>query len=106
MGTPGLLVPKKISQKNAFTIVETNEEEQNTAPPSSPTKSTKSTKSTTATTATTATTDSMCFSPGVEDGSLKLPWGSSLVTAQLDLFDVFTRQLAQILSVRIELHHF
>jgi hypothetical protein len=48
----------------------------------------------------------MCFSPGVEDGSLKLPWGSSLVTAQLDLFDVFTRQLAQILSVRIELHHF
>ena len=46
-----------------------------------------------------STTASLCFSPGVEDGSLKLPWGSNLITAQLDLFDVFTRQLAQILSV-------
>ena len=41
-------------------------------------------------------TTSLCFSPGVTDGSLKLP-GVNSVT--LDLFDVFTRELAQILSV-------
>ena len=40
-----------------------------------------------------------CFSPSIEDGSMKLPWEASSVTAQLDLFDVFTRELAQILSV-------
>jgi hypothetical protein len=41
----------------------------------------------------------MCFSSSVEDGSIKIPWNSSLVAEQLDLFDVFTRELAQILSV-------
>jgi hypothetical protein len=45
------------------------------------------------------TTSAMCFSSSVEDGSVKLPWNSSLVAEQLDLFDVFTRELAQILSV-------
>ncbi len=39
------------------------------------------------------------FSPGVENGSVQLPWGSATVTAQLDLFDVYTRELAQIMSV-------
>jgi len=58
LGTPGLLVSKKISQKNAFMIVETNEEEQNTAPPSSPSSPTKAATATT-TAATTATTSSI-----------------------------------------------
>lgn len=39
------------------------------------------------------------FSPGVANGSVKLPWKSDLVTSQLEHLDVYARELAQILSV-------
>ena len=39
------------------------------------------------------------FSDKVTNGSVKLPWGSELVTTQLENMDSYTRELAQILSV-------
>ena len=35
----------------------------------------------------------------VENGSLKLPWKSNLITSQLEHMDIYAREIAQILSV-------